>query len=450
MQYRLSDTGLEMQAEKTIYLSLAEELRLAIKKGTLKPEEKLPSVRRFAQHKRISVSTAVSVYRELEKEGLVRSRARSGFIVAGAQQPSIENCAALLRPGYVDFSGTMLNLLSEQAGAQAIQLGLAQVEDEVAPADAIARITRSLFRDGEIRHGYAHPLGIPELREEIKKLSLSRGLITDRDDIVVTHGCHEALWLALRACAKPGDVIACEVPTYPGFFHICASLNLQVLEIPSRDGEGLNLDSLKIILKSRKIAAVYFTPNASNPAGVTLSRENKAGLYALLEEHNVTGIEDDTNHDLVFAGAGASTVSSLSGNADIMYCGSFSKSLAPGLRVGWIIPGKWRDKITELKYEINLGTNALTQQIVTGFLKSGEYQRHVRQAVSIHELAAERMKQSIACYWPADAACSNPSGGFLLWVKLPKDVLAAKFCDLSREQGIQLADGRMFGNKISY
>ena len=181
-----------------------------------------------------------------------------------------------------------------------------------------------------------------------------------------------------------------------------------------------------------------------------MGRRRKEQLYSLLDKFGVTGIEDDTNHDLIFNAREASCLSALGTSADIIYCSSFSKTLASSLRIGWLIPGQWKEKITELKYEINLGTNELAQHIVAQFLKSGEYCRHVRKMRVIHRDTIMQIKKCIDQYWGDNVKHNMPTGGFLLWVKMPSGISTARFCELARQKNICIAEGYMFGKNVVY
>ncbi len=432
------------------YTVLYREFRDAIVRGQLPFETRMPSVRQISDSRSISKNTVLAAYRRLEAGGLIYSRERSGFFVSANKdtRPKPE-CA--IGPYTAAYSDEMFQLLSASPGPEKTQFGLAELRQSLIPSEQIRRIMRKILREDNVPFAYPPPVGSSRLIDALHGLMVSRGSVCGYENLVVTNGCHEALWLALRAVTRPGDLVACESPTYPGFYHICNSLQLNVLEIPSSAKTGIKLDILATVLKKQAVRAVYYAPNASNPAGATMPADHLEEIVNLAQRHDLVLIEDDTNHDLVYKEGRPRSGLSLTGSGRIIYCGSFSKTLAASLRVGWLsAPEPYLTSIKRLKYDLNLGGNALAQLVCAEMLEGRRYARHVLATTPIHEENMNSMLAVLARGSGNLVKIHKPTGGFLLWVHLPPGVDSTTLCQLAAKQGIALGDGNMFGQNPSF
>ncbi|MCD6707383.1 MAG: PLP-dependent aminotransferase family protein [Thiobacillus sp.] len=431
-----------------LYQNVAAELAQRITEGHYAPGTRLPGVRSVARQRGVSVATVVAAYRKLEYEGHIEARARSGFYVR-ARLPlhTIEpqRRLAALRPRLVSGQDMAMALIKASNDTHIVQLGAAVPDPDYLPTQAVARALAQVARLQRTRSaGYMMPPGAPELRQQIaRRMSESGGRIPP-DDIVITTGCQEALSLALRAVTRPGDVVAVESPAFYGLLHVMESLGLEALEIPSHPREGMALDALGFALERWSVKACVVVPNYSNPLGFLMPDANKRALVSLLGKHGIPLIEDDVYGDLGFDHRRPTTCMALAPRADIIHCSSFSKTLAPGLRVGWIAAGKHRERIEYLKYVSSIASPTAPQLAVADLLESGRYERYLREVRGKYASAVARMGDAVMKYFPEGTRISQPLGGFVLWVELPGKVDSFELARRALKQGVSIAPGPLF------
>lgn len=431
-----------------LYQNVAAELAQRIAEGHYAPGTRLPGVRSVARQRGVSVATVVAAYRRLEDEGHIEARARSGFYVR-ARRPlhTIEpqRRVAAPRPRLVSGQDMAMALIKASNDSRIVQLGAAVPDPDYLPTQAVARALAQVARLQRTRSaGYMMPPGAPELRQQIaRRMSESGGRIP-ADDIVITTGCQEALSLALRAVTQPGDVVAVESPAFYGLLHVMESLGLEALEIPSHPREGMALDALGFALDRWPVKACVVVPNYSNPLGFLMPDANKHALVSLLGKHGVTLIEDDVYGDLGFDLRRPTTCVALMPRADIIHCSSFSKTLAPGLRVGWVAAGKHRERIEYLKYVSSIASPTAPQLAVADLLESGRYERYLRDVRGRYANAVARMGDAVMKYFPEGTRVSQPLGGFVLWVELPGKIDSFELARRALKLGVSIAPGPLF------
>jgi DNA-binding transcriptional MocR family regulator len=265
----------------------------------------------------------------------------------------------------------------------------------------------------------------------------------------------EAINLCLRAVTKPGDLVALESPTYYGFLQILQSLGLRALEIPTHPRSGISLEALELALAEHPVKAVLVMPNVSNPIGASMSEPSKKRMVELLAAKNVPLIEDHIYADLRFDAAASSPQSARAAKAydragNVMLCGSFSKTLSPGLKVGWIEPGRWRDRVRMLKFVASGGQNELMELAVAELLESGGYERQLRQLRRRFESQVDAARGMIAESFPRGTRVTRPSGAYILWVELPRSCDSIALFERLLELGITIAPGPMFSASQRY
>lgn len=431
-----------------LYQNVAAELAQRISEGLYAPGTRLPGVRSVARQRGVSVATVVAAYRKLEDEGHIEARARSGFYVR-ARRPlhTIEpqRRIAAPRPRLVSGQDMAMALIKASNDTRIVQLGAAVPDPDYLPTQAVARALGLVARLQRTRSaGYMMPPGAPELRQQIARRMSESGGPIPADDIVITTGCQEALSLALRAVTRPGDVVAVESPAFYGLLHVMESLGLEALEIPSHPREGMALDALGFALERWPVKACVVVPNFSNPLGFLMPDANKRALINLLGKHGIPLIEDDVYGDLGFDHRRPTTCMALAPRADIIHCSSFSKTLAPGLRVGWVAAGKHRERIEYLKYVSSIASPTAPQLAVADLLESGRYERYLREVRGKYASAVARMGDAIMKYFPEGTRVSQPLGGFVLWVELPGKVDSFELARRALEQGVSIAPGPLF------
>lgn len=431
-----------------LYRRLAAEIDRQIAGGTYRPGERMPGVRALAARRGVSVATAVAAYRLLEDEGRLEARERSGFYVRprpATDAPEPRVAAKAGRPRLVNGREMAMALLEAASDPDIVQLGAAVPAPEFLPVRAVAAaLARAARSQAEVAASYMMPPGHPELRRQIARRMNEAGGGVRPEDVLITIGCQEALALALRAVTRPGDTVAVESPTFYGLLHILESLDLKVLEIPSHPREGISLDALDAALKRWKVSACIASPNFSNPLGFRMTDERKRALVDLLARRGVPLIEDDVYGDLGFEPRRPSTCKGLAPEADILYCSSFSKSLSPGLRIGWIAAGRHQARVEYFKYVSSLATATAPQIAMAELLRDGHYARHLRDVRGRYAAAVARFRNAVLRAFPPGTRISQPQGGFFLWVELGEDADGFELARRALERGISITPGPLF------
>ena len=437
-----------MHDEDFLYLQIAERLGMQIREQLLKTGEKLPSVRSLSLEQGISISTAYKAYVQLENKGLIEARPKSGYYVRYSparsfdlrksvkpvketQKLSLDEMIALV---YRNFSNESIVRLSRAAPALSL---LPEAKLNKSMMEAIRLSANSCINYDDIQ-------GNEELRKHIARLSFNWGGDILTDDVVTTQGCMEALVFCLRAVTKPGDMVAIESPTYFGIFNTIQSLGLRIIEIPTDPVDGPDLDFLKKAINEQEIKACLFVPTFSNPLGYCMTNENKKKLVDLLARNQVPLIEDDIYGEMYFGKARPRTCKSYDKEGLVMLCSSVSKSLAPGYRVGWCIPGKFKTQIINLKLMHALSSSAPTQAAIGHFFETGRYDLHMRNLRKALYTQCLRYTQAVAEYFPPEVKISRPEGGYVLWIELNKKIDAFKLYEQALNHNISISPGQIF------
>ncbi len=437
-----------------LYETIARQLTERIDQSLYLPGDRIPGVRKLSEQFGVSISTVVQAQRLLEDEGRIEARPRSGYYVRTQPWP-VPSPPALSRPSTkpTPVTGQELVLRLVQAANEAgfVQLGAAVPHPSFLPTRAIQRSLSSTVRKyGNELSTYQFPPGNPELRRQIARRMAEAGCQTHPDDIIITSGCQEALTLCLQAIAKPGDVIVIESPAFYGLLQAIEVLGMKALEIPTDPHTGISLAALSLALEKWPVKACALVPNSSNPLGCTMPDENKQALVDLLAQFDIPLIEDDIYGDLGFEAKRPRAVSAFDKNEQVLYCSSFSKSLSPGLRIGWVIPGKYRDKIEYRKYVTSLATPTLPQYAIADFLRQGGYDRYLRQVRRDYQRQVSIMIRAVGKYFPQETRVSQPQGGFVIWIELPKKVDSLQLCQQALAQRISIAPGQIFSATQKY
>ena len=437
-----------------LYERVAHRITHLIDQGTLGPGDRIPSVRKLVMQQSVSVSTALQAYQLLEGRGLIEARPKSGFYVRARRwTPAPE--PEIFHPAISSKKLNMAGLVMEVVGAL-IQPGLVNLGVAAPPADLLP--TRELHRSlaGATRRypSLANTLdpsiGLRALRVQIAQRALKAGCTLSPDEIVITNGATEAFHLCLRAITKPGDTIAIESPTYFGILQAIEMLGLRACEIPTYPKEGVCLDELRKRLDCTRVKACVFMTNFSNPLGSCMPDAKKRQLVELLNARGIPLIEDDIFGSLAFGPTRPGVAKAFDPRGMVLLCSSLSKTLAPGYRIGWAAPGKFKEEVHRLKHTCSIGNPMVTQLAVADFLATGGYERHLRRLCRTYAQLMQRMSAAIALNFPAGTRVSRPQGGQVLWVELPGNVDTLELHRAALSHGISIAPGPIFSARRQY
>lgn len=441
-----------------LYQRIAGHYRGAIRTGALAPGVAMPSVRALTRLHRVSVSTALQACRSLEDEGLLEARPRSGYFVLQPRRarlppvPEPDFARALDPAQYVGIHerASRYVAMSESSPIHT-DFASTYAAPEAYPAAGLrSAAQRALRDDPALLVSPVASQGSPLLRASIARRALDAGMLIAPDEIVVTHGCIEALNVALRAVAQPGDTVAVESPAYYGLLQVLESLGLRALEVPTSPTTGLSIDALAFALQTHAIKAVVAVPNYQNPLSSVMPDADKARLVALCERHGVPLIEDDTYSVLGRDDAPLRALKSWDETGNVIHCASLRKTLAPGLRLGWMTGGRWQARIRMLRYAQSRANEALGQLTLAGFMASSGYERHLARLRRSLRHQREQTAEAIAAHWPDGTRLSLPEGSMMLWVELPNQRCGQSVFETALAQGIRVAPGHLFSNSTRF
>lgn len=427
---------------------LAEQIADMIRSGVLTAGERVPSVRQASERYSVSPATVFRAYYLLEDRGLIHARERSGYFVRPQGRPHLAQSHAVRAPAAateVAVSELVFSVLGSLRDPATVPFGSAFPAASLFP---LGRLGRSMGR--AVQRLSAHAMiadmttGNPELVRQIAlRYSLS-GVDLPPDALVITTGAMEALNLCLQAVTEPGDLVAIEAPAFYASLQVLERLKLRAVEIPVRPAGGIDLDALAHTLERLPIKACWLMSNFQNPLGATLSDTDKARLCALLSQHEVPLIEDDVYAELYFASTPPRPVKSFDTQGWVMHCGSFSKSLAPGYRVGWAAAGRFTEKVARLKLMTTISPSVPAQAAIADYLQHGGYDRHLRKLRHSLEDQQQAMLAAAARYFPEQTRVTHPAGGYFLWFEFPQKLDALALFHQAFAAGISVAPGPIF------
>lgn len=438
-----------------LYRQVIDLIAGNLESGTLKPGDRLPSLRRMSERIGVSIPTVRQAYLELERQRRIESRPQSGYYVRGYAGNELVAPAPRLRRGAkpVPVGGRSLMDRVFDGIHQPGVLPFAITNPCMAKpaAKALHRTMKRVMARAEERSlGYAPGFGDPGLRRQIAFRYLDTiGSAVEADNVCITNGGQEALLLALATVAQKGDVIAVESPTYHGVLELIGSLGLLAVEVQTCPEEGVQLDALERTLDAHPVKACMFSTTLSNPLGVSMPDAKRKALVRLLEKRDVALIEDDVYGELRFDGYRPKPAECFSTNGRVLTCGSFSKTAAPGYRIGWLLTGRYRDRISRLKRSYSCTSGLLQQLTLAEFLAGGDYDRYLKTLRPVLKCNADRMSAAVARHFPPETRTSKPVGGSVLWLELTENVDSEQLFERALQDGISIAPGRIFspGNR---
>jgi DNA-binding transcriptional MocR family regulator len=437
-----------------LYHQVADRIEHLIERQSLKVGDKLLSVRALSKEQGISLSTAFQAYYHLESKGLIEARPQSGYYVRFSPQHTFEIpacCEPTDQVNPVTLDEMITSVYNDLRSTKITSFSVSAPDPSLLPVAKLKKsVVHCLNHEKDHCLGYEHVQGNEELRKQIARLGFNWAGVLTEQDVVVTAGCMEALALCLKAVTQPGDAVATESPTYYGIFRVMESLGLHVVEVPTDPVTGIDLDYLERAIPKFDIKACLFVPNFNNPVGSCIPDDKKKQLVQLLAKKEIPLIEDDIYGEMYFGKNRPKTCKSFDKRGLVLHCGSFSKSLAPGYRVGWVIPGRFKDRVISLKRMNNISTNTLAQTSIAHFLQKGRYELHLRNLRKALHTQSLNYLQAINEYFPEDTKVTRPQGGFVLWVEMNKRTDGYKLHKRALKHGIGIAPGQIFSSSQQF
>jgi GntR family transcriptional regulator/MocR family aminotransferase len=453
------------ESSTPLHVQIRRGVSEAVRSGALRPGEKLEGVRSLAKGLGVHRLTVLKAIRALTRAGLLTTVRGKGVFVAERPprlEPRLARREELAGPFFEGVAegpedpatalpsaadGIRSTLEDALGDGDHLAFSAGFPAEETIPADNIRLRLGRILRGprGTASLGYASTEGLPELREELGALLAERGLpLGSEDRILVTGGAQQGITLGLQALLRPGESLALESPGYMGTIAACRRLGIPMVPVPV-DRAGLNPERLESALRRGEVGALYTVPNFQNPTGVTQSLRRRTRILEIARRHGAYVIEDDIYSDLRFGGRRIPPLKSLPGGERVLYVGSFSKSLAPGLRLGFLAAHvSLADELRRLKEIADISTGTLSQRLLADLLRDGFYRRHLVRVRREYRRRRDAMLAALEAHLPRGPVYTRPRGGLHLWVMLPRPLDATRLNERAQREGVSFAPGALF------
>lgn len=435
-----------------IYRQIADAIKDQVHRGILKQGERLPSTRELAEKLKVNRTTVCLAYDQLRRAGYIHSHVGQGTRIVGRENRPRPDRVPGKELNWESFLSTgMLNLTrslpARHAGSDGVWADFSRLipDQKLFPVDTFEEILKKVIRKrGASLLQYGPALGLPELRSLIAGRMRRWGVHVTEAEVIIVNGAQQGMDLVFKTFIDPGDVVVVESPTYSNILPLLGFYRAHVVGI-AMTAQGLDLDSFRAVAAQRSPKLIYTIPNFQNPTGICTSDEHRRQLLAIAEEFNVPVLEDGYEEDLRASGKGVEPIKAADRTGRVIYLGTFSKGLFPGLRIGWIVAHrKLIETLGAAKLSTDYHTSLLLQAALTEFISEGHYDRHLKKLQKIlarrHRMAAQSMRE----YFPPGALWTAPDGGYSLWVSLPAGVSARQVAADARREGILITSGDHF------
>lgn len=438
-----------------VYRQLERQLESLVRARRLAPGDRLPPSRALATSLGLSRNTVNQAYQALVDRGLLRAHVGQGTWVSGPPEAAPGTSGPDAAPRALAWEG----LLARRARAAALPRGMLslpsphRVEFDLRPGRVDAASfpvaawkragNRALARLTSLGDAF-DPRGSASLREAVARSLLARGIACDPEEVAITNGAQQGLDLIARALVDPGDAVALEQPGYFGAalaFRACEAHLVGV----GVDAEGLRTDELARLLRTRRVKLLYATPAVQSPTGVALSEARRRALLRLADEYQLAIVEDDYDSELRYAAPASPALKTLDVAGQVIYLGTFSKALFPGLRIGYLVaPRALLLRLSLLRLACDLHTSSLAQATLALLLESGAFERHLRRVRRLYAARRSALLEALSAQMPDAVRFTPPVGGLTVWLALPPEADVARVHAGAAEQGIALASGAPF------
>lgn len=439
----------------TRYARLADQLLQQIREGLLRTGDRLPSVRRLAEQEQVSIATVNMAYAQLADRGWIEARPKSGYFVRKPAGEVLAEPSATLRgaprPRPANLSQLVMEVQRDAAERKGFSMSSAIPALDFPILGHLRKLYTQVSRTRRILGGgYDAPEGNAALRQQIARRCVEVGVLVPPEGVVTTAGCQNAIYLALQVLTRPGDIVAVESPCYYGLLQMIEALGLRAIEIPTRPDSGMSLEALQLALSEWPVKAILTVANFSNPTGSLMPDDAKAELVALAARHDVPIIEDDLYGDLHFGEQRPRPVKAFDRDGRVLLCSSASKTLDPQLRTGWVLPGRYTEALVHRKFIHAVATPSLPQLVLAEIMNTGVYDRHLRLARDTYRRRSLELHDLVGQFFPRQTRISQPRGGLVAWIELPRGCDTTRLYHRAHEEGILFAPGEMFSTTGQY
>ncbi|MFQ1592968.1 PLP-dependent aminotransferase family protein [Aeromonas veronii] len=433
----------------SLYQQLADRLQSQIDDGIWQPEERIPSIRQSCKTHGLSPMTVLQAYQLLESQGRILARPQSGYYVKAASPKMVQHTPSQTHySGSVDINDLVFEVLQASKSRDLVPLGMSVADPTLFPHPQLGRALASCMRKLDPFSTVADlPPGNEALRRAIAQRYASDGVAVNPQEIIITTGAMEALSLSLQVLTEPGDWVVVESPTFYGALQAIERLKLKAVEIPVIPGVGIDLDLLADALTRIPVKACWLMGNVQHPLGHTMPDGHKAQLMALLNSHGVPLVEDDVYAEVYFGRERPKPIRHWDQRGDSLLCSSFSKCLAPGFRVGWVVAGPHAERVQRLQLMSTLSTNVPSQLALAEMLRQGGVDAHFRRLRHTLAQRQQQMRAALQRLLSDEVRISSPDGGYFLWLALPAHFDSRALHAKALGSGFSVAPGALFSSQ---
>jgi DNA-binding transcriptional MocR family regulator len=437
-----------------LYERVARLVETQISIGALRTNDRIPSVRSMSRTAKVSVSTVVQAYVHLENIGLIEARPQSGFYVRPPDPKLLPEPRAKIARSRkpVSVAAEVLDTCCEALGrTDIVPLNSALTSPTLYPNQRLNNLMREVLRDhptnaGELLMSPGHP----ELRRQIAKRMAIAGAPTDPAHVVIANGAMDAIIQSLNVLCQPGDTVMVESPTYFGLLQAIEYLRLKVIEVPNHPGVGIDVDAVRNAARTPGLAAAVLMPNFNNPTGTLTPDDAKRAIVAALSAAEVPIIEDDIYGDLHHGSVRPTSLRAFDEAGLVISCGSVSKTIALGYRIGWAVSPTFHADIARAKFFSSVASPTLQQLVLARYYASGGYDRYLRRMRATISANSQHFIEAVGRYFPSGTRVARPSGGLVLWIEMPQGVDGTELFRTALASRIGIAPGIVFSAKAGY
>lgn len=431
-----------------IFTSVIEE---QIRNGVVKENDRLPSIREIRKRYRLSTSSVQTGFEYLMIKGLIKSSPRSGYFVADQKQNGNHKKTGQLPPVVRNEIFMKNMMLTTKRISEASSFNAAAPGDLLIPQKLILRTMQEVIREkGAALLRYYPSNGFELLRQQIAKQMNRYGCMLNPDELIITDGALQALTIALKSVTKVGDIVAVDSPCVFSVLEVITNLELKVVEIPVSCSSGFDLEYFRTACEENDIRALVVTPNFHNPTGAVMSDNTKKDLLGIAENYRVSIIENDMYSDLYFGEKRPCSIKSFDTKGLVMMYSSFSKTLAPGIRLGWLYAGDLYSKAERVKFSLGRSVSPVYQELILKLLQSSSYERHLRTFRRKLNDQVVQLSGVLEKYFPSGSCFYKPEGGYSIWAQLPEKTDMELFYQYCEKHGIMFTPGETFSFSGSY
>lgn len=437
--------ALDRGSDVPLYEQVRAQIAGLIASGDLAAGTRLPATRELARSLHVNRATIANAYESLATDGLVRSHVGQGTFVQEGEPLRATTPFWPFSRAMEAASRRIHPAAPPTEHPDPIDFASLIPDEELFPVEPFRKtIDAVLRRRGKELLQYGPVAGYPPLRQHIAEWLSERQVEATAEHVLIVNGSQQGLDLVFRALVNPGDTVAVESPTYTVVLPVLAHYQARVLGIPMSD-RGMDLEALESALSRDSVRLIYTMPTFHNPTGLTMDLETRRSLLRMANRHGVPIIEDDFDSELRFQGEALPPIKALDESGIVLYLGTFSKGLFPGLRLGWIVaPPDLVRMLGRAKMFTDYHTNQLLQAAVLEFCERGHYQEHLEHLARVNREKSRVLLGALTRHLPAEVTWTEPEGGYAFWITLPPRISSELLLTQGARQGVLFTPGSQF------